>query len=271
MNNLSILSLNCQRAFKKEPLFKFLASIIKSNEFDILLLQEVSRFVYNYLNDITSNTKYKTAQPIFNNKLRGESIIFNGSFVKKDMFFSPSLYESECSGVAGVILEKDELKTAVFSVQIVSGLRHNKRFKEISCQKKEIEKIIKKHHPDSIIIGGDFNTGLPWEPKNLNNLMEDKFINTLNIKEKTYNSKNIEYDLTSPLNSLLNNFSYLIGKLGINIPLRVDHIFIDKKTAEKWDYNADVNNEVLVSDHQPVRVYLKKVSRFRLNLKSGKK
>ena len=100
------------------------------------------------------------------------------------------------------------------------------------------------------LFGGDFNFGLPGELSGSTALLAPDFVCATKDVGPTLNSRYTEYHPT-----LTNIPSFVLGKVGIGISLKADHMFVDRKTAKRSKIKTQILKD-RVSDHSPVEMIL---------------
>src|SRR3972149_7349663 len=161
---MKILTLNIQKAY--QPSFKdFFIRILKEEKYDFILLQEATAPVISMVTN--SLSAYQILNP-FDHEF-GENthvcILYKNQFVLCDqIFISFSVLKLTLPrrgwGFLGGIFKKDGRDMLIGTVHLHPGFRKSTRMRQISLIK---EKVLTQRGDYSVIIGGDFNTGLPGE------------------------------------------------------------------------------------------------------------
>ena len=102
-----------------------------------------------------------------------------------------------------------------------------------------------------LILGGDFNSGLPGEKTRNNKIFMPEFVNLTNSSGVTVDSRYVE---PAP-GWWWNKISVFFAKFGLGICMKVDHIFIDKKTAGTHTSSCKVFPD-RISDHFAMEISL---------------
>lgn len=102
-----------------------------------------------------------------------------------------------------------------------------------------------------VLVGGDANSGLPWEPRALTNIFAPEFINLTPFKEHTVCSDRLEPSVS------LNKLALKLAKIGVVVRLKTDHVFGNKEILNDFAFKSSPVN-VIVSDHYPVEVSLER-------------
>ena len=124
------------------------------------------------------------------------------------------------------------------------GINRKKRLEQVKIIKSEIL----KHKFDSAIFGGDFNTGLPLEIRGHEKMLSPEFVRVTKTLGATLDScytEKVPFGVARVANFL--------ASLGISIKLKADHVYVNKKTAEKSMIQARLLPD-RVSDHLAVEI-----------------
>lgn len=246
--NLKLLTLNCQKAYNLN-FENFISNILKEEKYDFILLQETNKTVLDIIREY--NIEYLILNPFDSNLKENahECILYKKQFNLKENSFI-SFDPNHGWGFLFGVFEYDNFNFNIGSVHLRSGLKKNIRLEELKIVKEVLLKYIDKNN--TIIFGGDFNTGLYKEVAN-----SDKIL----LPEFTRASKNIGTTLdsryTEKVPYLLNRISTLFAKFGLGLTFRTDHIYTDSVSSKKYKIICNkLSNRV--SDHLPVEILIKK-------------
>ncbi|HEY4489965.1 MAG TPA: endonuclease/exonuclease/phosphatase family protein [Candidatus Paceibacterota bacterium] len=258
MKDIKILSLNCQKGYQT-GLKEFLNKVLKDGQYDFLLLQE---FTGVAMAAIPEGISYKILHG-FNNELGKQShlaILYRDNFLLKKstlhsfsfMHPTPFLIHPGFGLLLGQF-EKDGREIYIGSVHQHSGLRLGIRMRET----KKLKEILRVSLPSAarIVFGGDFNLGLPGEVRRTNTILSPEFASVTKDIGPTLDSR---YTENVPV--LTNRIAVFLAKFGIRVPLKTDHLFVDRKTATE----SKINTRILpnkVSDHSPIELIIQEQQR----------
>ena len=251
--NLRILTLNCGKAYNPK-LFGFLAKIFEEARYDVILLQELPAQSISSTKPHLGNYGIVRA---FDAEMNVESelaIAYRDIFtLEEKQFYSFARFKRwnwDWPGTLGMLMAKFQTpqgKLTISSVHLNPLLHVMTRKREAIFFKKRLLEFNSGNAP--VIFGGDFNSGLPGEKTRNNSILAPEFQNLTISSGPTVDSRHIQ-----PL-ILIARICIFLGKLGIHLRMKVDHIYADKKTAEENVSSCRVLHN-RVSDHSPVEVIL---------------
>jgi len=252
MKNISVLTLNCQKAYHPD-LKNFIDRVLSSNMYDFILLQEVTPIVIAMITETASS--YKILNP-FDSILEentGVCVLYRDVFTPTDpLFLSFARINQKMSprgwGFVGGIFTLGEQSYLVGSVHLHPGLNISIRMKELRLVKEMIKGYLPKGFP--IIIGGDFNVGFRRELVIAKKIFLPEFVRVTKKLGTTLNSR---YTEKEPY--MLNKISVFLAKFGIGFTFRTDHFYLDSKTPGILMVDCRILPD-RVSDHNPVELTL---------------
>ena len=245
---MKILSLNCQKGHHPRN-ENYLAQLAIAGEFDFVLLQEAGENIINNLKK--SSGKYAVLAPL--NHITGAyaqtPILYLAKYkLEQSCFFPAGQFIHKTPRIEyGMTLGRFSLASGtllVANLHTHSGPRFWTRKMEVSYFK---QKIVSTWQGETVIIGGDFNSGYPWEHRINCSILAPEFIEITRGIRHTCDSKYLERS-----NSRTTILSYL-GKVGINFRLATDHVFIDRNSSDRYLFSWKVSPE-RVSDHLPIEI-----------------
>jgi len=251
---LKILTLNCAKGYVA-GLHDFLGKTFQKNEYDFVLLQEFhSRNVEWFKSNIEN---YKIIR-IFDKELNMESelaIAYRKDFILKESklyFFTDFLKSNLNRPEFGFLL--GNFKTPQGG--LIIGTIHSSAlfyFNVRSREAKFAKKCLLDFNPASLplVFGGDFNSALPGEKTRNNRIFMPEFVDLTDGSGVTVNSRYVE---PAP-GWWLNHISAFFAKFGLGISIKVDHVFIDKKTAKTHTSSCKVFPD-RISDHSAMEILL---------------
>ena len=244
---MRILTLNCQKAY--QPTFEdFLIRILKEEKYNFILLQEVNSTVRLIIDKVDSSYKILDS---FDAELGEKSHVYvlykNDYIFKNALFISFANLDSKFTrrgwGFVGGLFAKNNKNIFVGSVHLHPGFRSRKRLKQVKIIK---QKILEKNKDVHTIIGGDFNTGLPFEIYNQEKVFSPELVRITNNLAPTLDSR---YTEKTPF--FITKVANFLASIGISIKFRADHIYISKP-LEKYSICKMLPDRV--SDHNPVEL-----------------
>jgi endonuclease/exonuclease/phosphatase family metal-dependent hydrolase len=247
---LSVLSLNCQ--YGRQPgLGDFFAAINAEEKYDFLMLQEANSEVTDML---SCKNAYKTLEFSYGShkdKRGGVTIVHRASYTPEAaeylplrQFLIPSVSSHYGVAVANFSLPQGAITIA--SLHLHAGLRSDLRRREVNF----IKDFLQKRSAEiggSTIIGGDFNSGYPWERRRLDDIFGSFLVNVTTGIGATLDSLYAE-----PALNIVNDISWLLSRFGIHATAKVDHIYVDRSLAQKQLQSRKLLDRV--SDHSPIEV-----------------
>jgi hypothetical protein len=253
MNNLTLLTLNCQKAYHPD-FSNFLEQTLSSEKYDFILLQEVTVTIIAIITSATSS--YKILNP-FDSILEdttGVCVLYKQEFALKDPFLlsfaktyrkiSPAAW-----GCVGGIFTREGEHCVIASVHLHAGIKMHIRMKELKLIKRMLDGY--SHNNTMIVFGGDFNTGFPRELAIAKKIFSPLFVRTNKNLGTTLNSR---YTEKAPF--VLNKISIFLAKFGIGFTFRTDHFFIDTKTFDMKKISCAILPD-RISDHNPVELLIR--------------
>lgn len=235
---MNILTINCQRGYKREALCSFINEQIENKTHDFFLLQELDYQTYSQL-DLSSYTIH-TLTPLKDGASTVAILWKKG--VEPEQKHSLSAYTQENNGYtfgfAGIELRHNDNNLVIGSLHMPAHFSWIKR-------QQFLKKILDTYNTDKqFIIGGDWNTCLPFE-----NTLNTQLVkpHKLCIPSKaSYSLKDIEPGL------FWNNVAkHILSRLW-PFPLYIDY-FTHHHDLEAV---AETHTDVHVSDHFPVSLTL---------------
>ena len=192
---LKVLTLNCAKGYVA-GLHDFLEKILQKNDYDFVLLQE---FHSRNLKWFKSNIENYKILRVFDKKVNMESelaIVYRKDFILKESklylftdFLKSNLKRPEFGFLLGNFkIPQGEL--IVGSIHCSAVLHFNVRSREAKLAKK----CLLDFNPASLplILGGDFNSGLPGEKTRNNKIFMPEFVNLTNSSGVTVDSRYVE-------------------------------------------------------------------------------
>lgn len=254
--NFKILTLNCQAGYNPH-IKKFLEHVFRSDIYDFFLLQEVNDKIEEIIED--AGRKYNVLSE-FNKGVGKQSqlrILHRPAFTPSENTFisfskiTPAYAHFPQLGFLANAFKYESQKVLLGSAHLNPGFQFRSRINEINAVKKHLNERIKKEQPTSVIFGGDFNTGFPWENHSVKKILGPEFLESTGKIGATLHSH-----YTEPGNHLISRIGNFLDRLGIDISLKADHIFVDRQTSEfhKMQPHKLTNR---VSDHDPVQLIIK--------------
>lgn len=253
---MRILSLNCQRGYQP-GLKDFLQKILKSSEYDFLLLQEFGKEVPTFVQEFED---YKLLQVLNTDvgELSQTCILYRKQYELLEQNFIPFAkmrrdpvmgFKHATFGSLMVRFDIGGKKILVGSMHLHSGIDRKVRRAQIQKIKEQVLSL--KEDGDKVVFGGDCNFGLPRERIRAERVMALEFACVTGGLGPTLDGR---YSENVP--HLPNRIAALLGFLGIPTPLWTDHLFVDAKTAEENNITCRVLPD-RVSDHSPIEITLR--------------
>ncbi len=261
---LQILTLNC--GTKKSAvdygqgsyvggLNDFLINVLAEKYYDFILLQEFHSHASDELGSNSGDYKILRMFDIEMNAKSEIAIIYRKNFIlKASEFYSFANFKKwnlQWPGVLGFLMGKFQTPEG----ELIVGSIHLNPLFHFIVRKEEsrfVKKCLIEFNFDKlpVIFGGDFNTILPGEKVYHNNIFAPEFVNITMKSGPTVDSRYIEPVILST------KFTSLLGKLGIHSRTKVDHIYVDNKTALENIISCKVLSD-RVSDHSPMEVSIR--------------
>lgn len=249
---MTLLTLNCQKGYN--PHFSsFVRDLMKRAEFDILLLQEVSDTVAATIQrGAKAYTLLRPWNPL--SRLGAQTaVLYRSSFTLLSSQFCPVariLGERSASrefGMTAAVVATPEYRDGILvaSVHAHSNFHTAWRAREVRYFKQRLLTMSKSR----TLIGGDFNTGFPWERLHHSMILSPQFTLATSRCGPTYESQYLEPSTT------LNRIA-LAGAalLGANLRLVLDHIFLTPDLGAQLRECALLPDRV--SDHSGIMIKL---------------
>ena len=250
--SLNILSLNCQFG-RQSSLGDFFAALHAEEKYDFLLLQEVTaevRDIFSYsgaykMLDIPANST--------GDKRGGVTIAHRASYIPEavEHLSLCELFRSSRSTHYGMAVADFALPQGIVSVaslHLHAGFRSDRRKREMHFVKNFLQERATKLG-GSTIVGGDFNNGYPWEQYRTDTLFAPFFTNVTTGIGGTLDSMYAE-----PAGNIINDISWLLGRVGVHATVKVDHIYVDRSLAVKPVHSRKLPDRV--SDHSPIEAMI---------------
>jgi endonuclease/exonuclease/phosphatase family metal-dependent hydrolase len=131
----------------------------------------------------------------------------------------------------------------VCSLHLHAGEHARARGKELRAFKQHLL----KEDAGLQIFGGDFNNVLPREFSGMRRTLAPEFTHVTQYREHSHDTRHVE-----PLTRSMWVLGKL-GKVGLGLRLKMDHIFIDSASAKRFRCETIVH-DVFVSDHRPIEL-----------------
>jgi len=252
MNNLAILTLNCQKAYHPD-LPTFLEKTLSSEKYDFLLLQEVTPTIISTIINVTSSYKILNPFDSILGDTTGVCILYKEKFsLTTPLFISfAKIYRKIAPAAWGCvagIFESGDQKYLISSLHLHAGLNFRVRMKELRLVKYMLKRYVGQGM--TIIFGGDFNTGFPKELVIAKQMFSSSF---KRVNKKLGATLNSRYTEKAPF--ILNKISVFLAKFGIGFTFRTDHFFVDMKTVAEKIITCSILPD-RVSDHNPVELVI---------------
>jgi endonuclease/exonuclease/phosphatase family metal-dependent hydrolase len=258
-----ILTFNCQKGHNA-GFADYISKVVKSGEYDFILLQEANFKVTNTINNIKGISQYRCLTEKSDNTGTNLEILilYKKQYVLEEKFLigysSVGFYErTEKASLAGVFtLPKEKAKQAgkekilICSTHLHAGHHAIIRKRELKHTKAELHKIDPNH--DCIrIIGGDFNNLIKGEWSMHDRIMRPQYVNATMCKEYTCDSFYIESHFIPP------TVQKFITYTRFRWRTIIDHIYIDSYAYKNFFFQSQVV-DVIASDHKPVELIVSK-------------
>lgn len=249
---MKILSLNTQKAFNPS-LLQFLLNVLRSGEYDFIVLQEAVSAIVMGLKEIGLYSVVNSATPDSEQETQ-LAVLYRDPFKleKTELTVFPYLYKgahphAPAYGFLLTTFHSESEVIRVGSVHLHAGVRPSTRKDELTS----LAETLKAQSPDvPTIFGGDFNFGLPGEIRNAQQLLAPHFSLVTRKLGPTLDSR-----YTEPYPVATNYAARALAMLGIGVQFRTDHFFVDSQTYEKSNTQARVLAD-RVSDHSPIVIEL---------------
>jgi endonuclease/exonuclease/phosphatase family metal-dependent hydrolase len=254
-NILEIVTLNCQRGNRISDLQVYFDGLIHQGAVDFFLLQEVNNLVFHTIKEIVKrNLNYQIVRPIHSKSQKPTEVAIiykltyklnNYEYISYSDFVAKKT--NEVGGLIGVFSHPVHGNITVCSSHLHASYFSRARKKEIEYMKMKLLK-----HTDTLIIyGGDFNYLFPGELNRGNRTLAPEFVHASLYAEHSYDSSLLEPT------EFQNKLFKLLARIGLKFLLRLDHIYVSSSEATKYSFTTCVQ-DVIVSDHRPIRVQCKK-------------
>lgn len=250
---MKIITLNCQKAYNKN-LKDFFVKIFLEEKYDFLILQEVNKPVLNLIVEL--NSSYKILNE-FDSDFSEENhlcILYKEKYVLEEKRFisfakfDPKRISNSFGFIMGIFNVESNFYV-VSSLHLNSGLNSSIRMGELKKVKEVLQEYINKDY--SIIMAGDFNTGIIGEIKKCEKILSPHLVRVNEGIGPTLNSF-----YTEPNPYILSHASVLLSKLGMGIKLRADHIYASKDLTIKHKISCEILPD-RVSDHSAIECSFK--------------
>lgn len=252
MKAMKILSINTQKAYQP-GLLPFLDHVICSEMYDAILLQEA---VEPVLAPLRTHTTYAILEA-FNEEMAAAShlaILYRSSWTlsSSQLYSFGMLHPFAALQHAGFGLLRGTFDTPSGSVMMGSVHLHSGWLPQVRVQEVRALKTCLMQDQEAdvpVIVGGDFNLGLPGEVSNGYRLLAPQFCSRTRTLGSTLDSRYSE-----PHHNIINTGAVFLARFGLGVRLKTDHFFVDAKTAERV-----VGERVLpdrISDHSPIELEL---------------
>lgn len=250
---MKIITLNCQKAYNPN-LKDFFVKIFNEEKYDFILLQEVNESVSHIIQEL--NSTYKILNE-FNHDFSENSqvcILCKEKYVLDEIrFVSFGKFDPKrISKSFGLIIGVFNIKNTYYvisSLHLNSGLNSRIRMQELKKVKEVLQEYIDKG--SSVIIAGDFNTGIIGEIKKCEKILSPQLVRASERLGPTLNSL-----YTEPNRFILSHASVLLSKFGIGIKLRADHIYVSEYLTLKHKLCCKILPD-RVSDHSAIECEFK--------------
>ncbi|MES2023117.1 MAG: endonuclease/exonuclease/phosphatase family protein [Patescibacteria group bacterium] len=248
---MKIFTLNCQKAY--QPNFEnFIIHILKEEKYDFLLLQEITEQIIVLIKNASQNYKILNSYDSNLGENTGVCILYKKEFVlTDDTFLSFAILNTDSPrrgwGFVGGKFTKDNEVIFISTIHLHPGLRPHKRLKQLEIIK---AKILEENLNNPIVIGGDFNTGFPFEITNQEKILSPEFSRINKTLGPTLDSR---YTEQTPF--FITKIANFFASIGISVKLKTDHIYVNKFITQ----NLKVNCKLLpdrISDHLAIDVFL---------------
>ncbi|MBD3362818.1 hypothetical protein GF362_03805 [Candidatus Dojkabacteria bacterium] len=253
---MKLITLNCQRAYRKKSISKYLQSVIEKTEHDFICLQEVNSEMRAILKQlIQSSKKYQLldSKDVQNGKITESAIIYLNKYKIRDQgvlsFLKKQHKDSKAHGLLYGVFKYKDKTFWIGSIHLPAGIKIFQRIKALKNTMvllrtlEEIKSTIK-------IIGGDFNTGWFEDILFQDKILKPEFKRFSDYQSGSFSSKYLEDT------SLMYKIYGYLGKLNIYVSFKTDKFYIDLNSYGQ--YKTKVKNiDVVVSDHRPIELILK--------------
>lgn len=251
MNNLNILSLNCQKGYHQD-LENFLAVILNSNFYDFLLLQEADEKVLTMIQDRGSYKLLRAVNPDIG-KHSHLGIMYRDNFKLNKTYFVSFSKMNKMFALRGEpgfligIFDCRGQKLVLGSMHLHPSFPFHLRMREMALIK---NKLLSLNKTIPVIFGGDCNLGFPWEGWYIKKIFSPEFKDASAGLTPTLNSK-----YTEKGTHLAGKIGNLLAVCGIHLNFHTDKIFVDQKISQQIKLTPRVLPD-RVSDHSPVELML---------------
>jgi endonuclease/exonuclease/phosphatase family metal-dependent hydrolase len=256
---LRFLTLNCQGGYRRAELQQFLEELLRKGAHDFILLQHLDSTGRELLPDLKQH-KYGILQAE-NPDLKGiahECIIFRQQYAASDakfLSFAQFRRPEEKGAIAGRFTLPDGERIIVCSTHLHSQEHALVRRKEALALKRFLMAL----DPESevmTVVGGDFNNMFFRELQLMIGYMRPEFTHCTIYDTHSHDTTHLEQV------SFLTRLFAFMGRRGLRMRTKLDHIFVDSRSAQELDFEAKVY-EVTVSDHKPVELRMRRKQQMR--------
>jgi hypothetical protein len=251
---MKVLSLNCQKAYQP-GLKPFLQKTLEGNFYDVLLLQEASEEVLDFL-DSTHGYAFLTAQDAVVGKRSMLCIAYRTSIslTAQDFHSFAAMRYDPVAGYKhlgfGFLCGKFEVEGDNYcfgTLHFHAGVDAKVRRKELMRMK---ETVLAFAQQTPVIVGGDCNFGYPWELlQACRTLLPELTCITRRLGD-TLNSRYAEY-----VDHLPNKIAFWLSRVGISIKLKTDHFILSSGFARAHAVSTRILPD-RVSDHSPIELVI---------------
>ena len=254
---VKILSLNCQKGH--QPGFgSFLRRLVLEETYDLVLLQEVAPDTILALQGNAGSYALIAPQNEITGTLAQTIILYRATFIRESSWFFPAgnfmgrIPRKEYGMVLGKFRTPGTTAPLwAASLHTHSGPRYWIREKEVRYFKEKIVDLWQEE--GTVILGGDFNSGYPWEAGRHQDILSPDFVEVTKGIRHTCDSKYLERS-----NIRTAALSYA-GMAGVNFHLAADHLFMDASSAAEAAVHWRLLEE-RVSDHVPLEASFNEAS-----------
>ena len=244
---MKILTLNCQRAYRREALFNFLSEAINSGEYDAIFLQEAPQEflagidiwdLYTLVIDEsikTANGRVAVLVRVGFEIVRTDYSLFERQKTKDKEYFFELI-----SVVARDSHSKEYVLASLHMPAYLHIIRRTKHFKKVLRRVEMLEK--EGNKKEGVVAGGDWNSIFPYERGILSLFLHKRFRFVFPKKYSVHGAR-IEKGL------FWNDFVSKVSSF-VNLDYIVDFFLISSK-VEVHSIEVLKDN---VSDHSPVSI-----------------
>lgn len=235
---MKFLSLNCQRSYRQNDLHQFLHVKLASNYYTGLILQEVTMDIKDLIT--THDYQVISLDEIDGKKSSVVVAIPSHSkilqVVREVDYIQKTSLHDYTFGFISVLLE-------INNRQLFLGSIHQAAYLQFRRRKKFLSNLMNKLNTNqTTLIGGDFNTALPFEVRDLIKSVEPFKVATTD--GPTHDLKLLERGL------FMNNTAAIFGHI-VPTKLKLDHV------VHSPDLSPQVKIlDITISDHKPLEIFL---------------